>query len=67
MDTQEEVLPTNIHSFSTPIPLQEDQTKTIKAIKQTLKDLQNQQQAIAITIDTLTQSLKFLLNTKRPR
>ena len=55
---------TNTHSFFTPIPLQEDQTKTIKAIKLTLKDLQDQQQSISITIEVLKQRLEFLTRNK---
>ena len=59
--------PLDTLSFVTPIILKEDQTKTTNATQQTLKDLQDQQQAINITNDVLSQRLNFLLNTKSPR
>ena len=64
MDTSSDNSSTNTLPFSPPIPLQEDQVKTIEAIKATLKDLHEQQQSINITIDVLKQRLAFLTNTK---
>ena len=66
MDTTSDNSTSNIQLFSTPIPLKEDQIKTIDAIKATLKDLHEQQRSINITIDVLTQRLNFLTNTKTP-
>ena len=51
-------------SFFTPIPLSDENTNTIRAIQQTLLDLQNQKEAIDITIEVLQRRLHFLLNTK---
>ena len=51
-------------SFHTPIPLSEENTNTIQAIQQTLLDLQNQKEAIDITIEVLQRRLHFLLSTK---
>ena len=48
-------------SFNTPIQLEDNRTSTTQAIRETLKDLQDQREAIDITIKVLTQRLKFLL------
>ena len=49
-------------SINTPIPLSENQTNTIQAIKSTLKDLQDQREAIETTIQVLSTRLQYLLN-----
>ena len=59
--------PTDTLKFETPIPLQDERVKTIQALEQTLKDLQDQKQAIDITIDVLSRRLDFLLRTKTPK
>ena len=58
--------PVDTLSFETPIPLQDERIKTIQALQQTLKDLQDQKQAINITIDVLSRRLDFLLKAKTP-
>ena len=60
MEIQYENISDQTPTYSTPIPLKEERTKTVKAIRQTLKDLQDQQQAINVTIDVLKQRLNFL-------
>ena len=59
--------PTDTLKFETPIPLQDERVKTIQGLEQTLKDLQDQKQAIDITIDVLSRRLDFLLRTKTPK
>ena len=67
MDISSDNSTLNTQFFSTPIPLKEDQIKTIEAIKATLKDLHEQQRSINITIDVLTQRMNFLTNSKTPK
>ena len=50
-------------SMDIPIPLKQSHTETIQALKQTLSDLQEQHQALDISICILTQRLNFLLST----
>ena len=59
--------PSDNFSFETSIPLQDERVKTIQALEQTLKDLQDQKQAINITIDVLNHRLEFLLKYKSPK
>ena len=59
--TYKETLPSSQNNYYTPISLAEDNTNTIKAIQDTLQDLQEQRQAIDITIDVLQHRLNFLL------
>ena len=59
--------PTDTLKFETPISLQDERVKTIQALEQTLKDLQDQKQAIDITIDVLSRRLDFLLRAKTPK
>ena len=61
--THRETLPLSPNSYYTPISLTEDNTNTVKAIQDTLQDLQEQRQAINITIDVLQYQLQFLLST----
>ena len=61
------IYPTDTLKFETPIPLQDERVKTIQALEQTLKDLQDQKQAIDITIDVLSRRLDFLIRTKTPK
>ena len=56
--------PSDTLSFETHIPLQDKKIKTIQALEQTLKDLQDQIQAINITVDVLNRRLEFLLKSK---
>ena len=58
--------PSDTLSFTIPISMKEHQNKTFRAIQQTLKDIQDQQQPIDITIDILSQRFEFLLNIKTP-
>ena len=57
------MLPLTSNLYHTPISLTENNTNTIKAIQDTLQDLQEQRQAIDITIDVLQHRLNFLLST----
>ena len=59
--------PSDTLFFETPIPLQDERVKIIQALEQTLKDLQDQKQAIDITIDVLNHHLEFLLKSKSPK
>ena len=59
--------PSDTLQFETHIPLQDKRIKTIQALEQTLKDLQDQKQAINITIDVLSRRLDFLLKSKTPK
>ena len=49
-------------SINTPIPLAENRISTIQAIKSTLKDLQDQKEAIETTIQVLSNRLQYLSN-----
>ena len=51
--THRETLPSSPTTYFTPICLTEDHTNTVKSIHDTLQDLQEQRQAIGITIDVL--------------
>ena len=66
-DTQGDsyIHPSDTLSFETPIPLEDERVKTIQALRQTLKDLQDQKQAIDITIDVLNRRLDFLLKSTK--
>ena len=59
--------PSDTLQFETHIPLQDKRIKTIQALEQTLKDIQDQKQAINITIDVLSRRLDFLLKSKTPK
>ena len=61
--TNKETLPLSTILFYTPIPLSPNSTTTVKAIQLTLQDLQEQREAIYITIDVLQHHLQFLLST----
>ena len=54
-------------SFTTSIPLNKDQIKTIQSIQQTFRDLQDQRQVVNISIDVSTRRLEFLQKIKTPQ
>ena len=60
--TNRETLPFSTETIYTPISLSDNQTHAIQAIEQALQDLQEQKEAIDITIDVLQSRLQFLLS-----
>ena len=60
--TKRETFPSSTtNRFYTPVSLSDNNINTIQALQQTLQDLEEQREAINITIDVLQHQLQFLL------